>query len=86
MQAGFAMVECGAIKSNSAVVAMIKNVGDFVIVSIIWYFVGYAMAFGEGNGFLGIPNFLVSAEDFPFFFFQSTFACTAMTSKLHPDR
>ena len=80
MQAGFALLEMGAVRPSNIVVTMIKNLGDFVITSMSWYALGFSIAYAPGNAFVGNPFTLIGDYDHAFFFFQSTFACTAITS------
>ena len=34
---------------------IMKNIVDFMFGSIIYWFIGYGLMYGEGNGFIGIP-------------------------------
>src|SRR6056297_1698803 len=57
MQAGFGMVEAGFIRSKNSCNILTKNFMDYCTASIMYFFVGYAFMFGEGNGFIGLSNF-----------------------------
>ncbi len=64
MQAGFAMVESGFTRAKNAVNIMMKNLMDFSIGSIVFFFFGFALMFGapiyaggEGTGILGGDGF-----------------------------
>jgi len=46
MQAGFAMLEAGSVRSKSAGAVLMKNLLDVCIGTMMWYFVGYAFAYG----------------------------------------
>ncbi len=87
MQPGFAMVETGFTRSKNAGNIMMKNFVDFMIGSILFLFVGYAVMFGDGNGFMGLSGFFnatsINACDTVspelFIFFQTVFCATAAT-------
>ena len=89
MQAGFALLEAGSIRSKNVKNILIKNCLDACIGAILWWACGYSFAFGvEGdspNKFIGGKDFF-SALDKPdsttyyaFWFFQWAFAATAAT-------
>ena len=85
MQCGFCMLEAGSVTSKSTESIMMKNLCDCAVTVILWWVVGYAFAFGDGNGFIGYNTdtfFMNKAEtsyDWAFFFFQFNFAATAST-------
>ena len=91
MQAGFALVEAGLTRAKSVANIMMKNLMDFVVGVLVFAAVGFAFAFGEGNGFIGTngwfldANYSVFAEGWgnlslpTFFIFQVAFAATAAT-------
>lgn len=85
MQAGFALVEAGFTQSKNAVNILMKNVSDFVIASLAFFAVGYAIMFGTGNGFAGWTGWMLEGITHPslppmaFFLFQTVFAGTAAT-------
>ena len=62
MAAGFAMLESGMVTSKSVSVICAKNIGLFAIAGIMFWLVGYNLAYGipEG-GFIG--NFLPWSDD-----------------------
>jgi Amt family ammonium transporter len=54
MQAGFAFLEAGLTRMKNVGHIAAKNVLIFALASIVYYLVGFAMAFGDGgNGFMG---------------------------------
>ena len=54
MQAGFAFLEAGLTRMKNVSHVAAKNVLIFALASIVYYLVGYGMAFGDGgNGFVG---------------------------------
>ena len=57
MQAGFAMVETGFTRAKNAGNIVMKNMMDFVIGSIAFYLIGFALMFGQGNGIIGLSGF-----------------------------
>ena len=58
MQAGFAMVETGFTRAKNAGNIIMKNLMDFVIGSICFYFIGFAFMFGtDAGGFVGLSGF-----------------------------
>ncbi|XP_013379842.1 putative ammonium transporter 1 isoform X2 [Lingula anatina] len=84
MQAGFAFLECGSVRSKNTTNILIKNMLDCFISGIAYWGVGYALAFGEpDNFFLGTRYWF--SENMPgdmhfhFWFFHFVFAATAAT-------
>ncbi|MDR2449093.1 MAG: ammonium transporter [Prevotellaceae bacterium] len=84
MQPGFALVEAGFTRTKNTANILMKNFLDFMLGSLLFFFVGYGIMFGEG-GFIGIPNFFsldVNPTDLPvegFLIFQTVFCATAAT-------
>jgi Amt family ammonium transporter len=69
MQAGFAMLETGLSRMKNAGAVMAKIFVNLAVALIVFWAVGFALAFGDGNGFMGwtgfgLPNGNVAA-DFP---------------------
>jgi len=87
MQAGFALVEAGLTRAKSVANIMMKNLMDFCAGVIAFFFVGYAIAFGAGNDFLGYEGWFLGDNAFTYgtlslpttFLFQVAFAATAAT-------
>jgi Amt family ammonium transporter len=84
MQAGFAMVETGFTRAKNAVNILMKNLMDFSVGTLAFFFVGFGLMFGASNGLFGTSHFaLVGAEgdswEFTFLIFQTVFAATAAT-------
>ncbi len=89
MQAGFAVLESGFTRSKNTNNVLMKNLMDFSIGSLIFYFVGFGLMFGNSfNGFFGSSGFMnpvslglyadtLSPE--VFIFFQTVFCATAAT-------
>src|SRR6476661_4141368 len=63
MQAGFAFLEAGLTRMKNAGHIAGKNVLIFALASIVYYLVGFGMAFGDGgNGLVGGSGFLPSVD------------------------
>ncbi|MFK7986711.1 MAG: ammonium transporter [Sandaracinaceae bacterium] len=90
MHAGFALVESGFCREKNVVMVLLKNVSVVSIASLLFYFVGFGLMFGDGNDWVGMSGFAPAAdatvasapESLPlyvFLFFQLVFAATAAT-------
>ncbi|OJU11075.1 MAG: adenylate cyclase [Clostridiales bacterium 43-6] len=86
MQAGFAMVETGFTRAKNAGNIIMKNLMDFALGSLVFWFVGFGIMFGSGNGFFGAFDFFVQGDytfgalPLPvFLIFQTVFCATAAT-------
>jgi len=85
MQPGFAMLEAGLTRAKNACNILAKNFMDFSVASIVYFLVGYAFMFGEGNSFIGLSGFgLMGFESdgvpiWAAWMFQAVFAGTAAT-------
>jgi Amt family ammonium transporter len=87
MQAGFAMVETGLIRSKNAGNVLMKNFIDFCFAALAYYIFGYAIMFGgtgpivgtEGWFLFGLKETVGSLPGEAFWFFQVAFAGTAAT-------
>ena len=84
MQAGFGLVEAGFVRSKNVVNILMKNSLDVLLGAVMYWAVGYGIAFGvSGDGagsLLGNGNFFLSSFDnYAFWFFQFAFAATAAT-------
>ena len=82
MQAGFAMLESGLVRSKNAVNVIMKNYIDMSIGSLGFFVVGFGLMFGVNQtGFFGTSGFLPqdASTDYAFMFFQMMFAATAAT-------
>ena len=86
MQAGFAMVEVGFTRAKNVINILMKNLMDFSIGTLVFFFVGFGLMFGASNGLFGTSNFMmigtdVTGEDWnwTFLMFQTVFAGTAAT-------
>ncbi len=64
MQAGFAFLEAGLTRMKNAAHIAGKNVLVFGVASLVYWLVGFALAFGNGNGFVGTHGFAPSVGAF----------------------
>jgi len=62
MQAGFAFLEAGLTRMKNAAHIAGKNVLVFGVASLVYWLVGFGLAFGSGNGLLGMHGFAPSAD------------------------
>jgi Amt family ammonium transporter len=75
MQAGFAFLEAGMTRMKNAGHVAGKNVLTFALCSLVYWAVGFGIAFGNGNGIIGTSGFLpdssslLSVGKAPFSFF-----------------
>jgi Amt family ammonium transporter len=92
MQLGFAILETGMIRQTSAVNALVENFTEAGIGALVWWVVGFGIAFGadNGSGLFGTTLFAPGMElagtiyygnisVLTMFFFQFAFAATAST-------
>lgn len=91
MQAGFAMVEAGFTRAKNAGNIIMKNMMDFVLGSIFFFLVGFALMFGGDNSIIGTTGFfnptaLADADGMfnglpigVFMIFHTVFCATAAT-------
>lgn len=59
MQAGFAMLEAGFCRTKSAGHIVWKILVNLSISAIVFWAVGFAVTFGDGNGFMGLSGWFV---------------------------
>ncbi len=89
MQPGFAMVETGFTRAKNAGNIMMKNTVDFMIGSVMFLCIGFAVMFGGDNPLIGtygffdpvsmnLPQFQALTPEL-FIFFQTVFCATAAT-------
>jgi ammonium transporter, Amt family len=62
MQAGFAFLEAGLTRMKNAAHIAGKNVLIFGLASLVYWLVGFGLAFGDGNGVLGTHGFAPSID------------------------
>merc|ERR550514_2458600 len=95
MQAGFAILEAGSCRQQSAATLLLKNMTDACLGTLVWYVLGYGIAYGlpeEPNEFVGVNSFagggfleeddeggIIGTSHFKDWFFQWAFCATAAT-------
>lgn len=86
MQAGFALVEAGFTRQKNTVNIMTKNIIDFSLGSLLFWFIGFGLMFGSDfAGFIGkLDLFFTKGWEggvpaLAFLIFQTVFAATAAT-------
>ena len=85
MQAGFAMLCAGSVRSKNTMNIMLKNVLDACVGALFFYVFGYGVAYGAGSGkpnpFIGVGTLALSGgfTDWTFFLFQWAFAAATAT-------
>ncbi len=86
MQPGFALVEAGFTRSKNSANILMKNFVDFMVGTVLFWMLGFALMHGSGNGFIGSWN-LFDFSFYPdtnipkecFLIFQTMFCATAAT-------
>lgn len=88
MQPGFALCEAGFTRSKNTANIFFKNFVDFMVGSVLFWFVGFGFMFGsDGQGFIGMPNwgdlsFYTNGAGLPtegFLIFETVFCATSAT-------
>ena len=86
MQPGFALCEAGFTRSKNTANILFKNFVDFMVGSVLFWFVGFGFMFGSnGAGFIGMPNFgdlSFYSGNLPtegFLIFETVFCATSAT-------
>lgn len=91
MHAGFVLVEAGLTRAKNAGNIVMKNLINFAIGAVVFFVVGFAIAFGGGfdglGAYIGGGGWFVgdgafaygNLTPFTFFIFQAAFAATAAT-------
>ncbi|RYL94815.1 ammonium transporter [Sporolactobacillus sp. THM7-4] len=82
MQAGFAFLEAGSLRSKNAGHITGKQIITLALSSIAFWAFGYGVAFGDGNALFGTSKFFLngvpSGYDSIFFLFQLAFAAVSL--------
>lgn len=89
MQAGFAMVETGFTRAKNSSNIIMKNLMDFVLGTLCFFVIGFALMFGGSNPIVGTTGFFdptsIDLQQFKdltpgvFMIFQTVFCATAAT-------
>ena len=64
MQAGFALIEAGAVRTKNRHTMLIKNLFNGVIASIFFWLFGYGFGFGAPSYFVGHDNYYYASWGF----------------------
>jgi Amt family ammonium transporter len=72
MQAGFVMLEAGFARKRETVNVLMECIFDTCLCGILFYAVGYAFMFGNGNGFIGWGGLGADGKITNWFFLQNT--------------
>jgi len=78
MQAGFTLVEAGMTRSKNVVNIAMKNALDIAVGSIMFWFMGYSLMYGDTTGWIGWSGFMYHQGPADLFF-QTVFCATAAT-------
>lgn len=86
MQPGFALCEAGFTRSKNTANILFKNLVDFILGSLLFFFIGFGLMFGsDGAGFVGAPNwgdlsfYKGSLPVEGFLMFETVFCATSAT-------
>lgn len=83
MQAGFACLESGFVRSKNAINVIMKNYSDMAFGLVLYWAVGYALMYGvNSSGWIGTSEFFFdgsSGTSHIEFLYQAMFAATAAT-------
>lgn len=83
MQAGFALIESGSVRSKNTVNVLMKNYMDTCIGGLVFWLFGFGLMFGlNQSGWIGLSHFMPNQIDdwhWNLLFFQMMFAATATT-------
>ena len=83
MQAGFAALESGLVRTKNSINVAAKNFADFLLSTAVYWFIGFAIMFGASQaGLFGTSQFLFESDSawlIAFFIFQVGFVGAAVT-------
>lgn len=80
MQAGFAFLGAGLIRSKNTTNYLTKSFMDFAIASLGFWAFGFAFMMGDtAGGFIGLTGWFLTSGDYVGWIFQMVFAATAAT-------
>ena len=80
MQAGFAFLGAGLIRSKNTTNYLTKSFMDFAIASLGFWAFGFAFMLGDtAGGFIGLTGWFLTGGDYVGWIFQMVFAATAAT-------
>lgn len=74
------MLEAGSVRAKNVNSILVKNIVDAALSSIIFFVLGFGIAFGDSaGGVVGTSGFMSGGNDVAFWVFQMAFAATAAT-------
>ena len=88
MQAGFKVLETGLVRKEHNDAVGIKNLIDWLVLSLVFFGFGFGFMYGESNGIIGWSLFFPTHDDMAmanssysleFFLYQLAFAATSAT-------
>lgn len=85
MQAGFCLLELGAVRAKNCLNVVMKNVADFCVATICFLLIGFSLMFGKSlGGWIGgdiawLSDFSGESRLWTFWLFQAVFAATSAT-------
>eukprot|EP00549_Striatella_unipunctata_P007703 CAMPEP_0118701394 /NCGR_PEP_ID=MMETSP0800-20121206/17226_1 /TAXON_ID=210618 ORGANISM="Striatella unipunctata, Strain CCMP2910" /NCGR_SAMPLE_ID=MMETSP0800 /ASSEMBLY_ACC=CAM_ASM_000638 /LENGTH=460 /DNA_ID=CAMNT_0006602309 /DNA_START=45 /DNA_END=1427 /DNA_ORIENTATION=- len=84
LQAGFGLLEVGSVRAKNAQNIMMKNLMDAAVSAIAYWLIGYGIAYGGTNSFIGdgiwaLKPDLLTPEDYIYWYFNYVFAGTTAT-------
>lgn len=77
MQAGFTLIETGSVRAKNSVNVAMKNMADFLIVSVAYVFIGFHLF--QGSSFFSLETFPPQPVHLPILLFNLMFVSTAAT-------
>src|SRR5438034_7658627 len=63
MQGGFALLEAGVTRAKNAAHVTLKNLLSFAVCSVVYWGVGFALAFGDGGKVIGWHGFFPGMDE-----------------------
>lgn len=85
MQGGFLLLEAGMVRSKNSINVAQKNITDFIVSILCFYFIGFMVMFGSSSfGLFGWDLAMMAVDEmsdwsYTFFVFQAVFVGTAAT-------
>ncbi len=85
MQAGFALLEGGMVRSKNTVNVVMKNYTDMCFGALAFWMLGFGLMFGSNiSGWIGLDHFFLgdketTSKEYSLLFFHMMFAATAAT-------
>lgn len=80
MQAGFVMLEAGFARKRETVNVLMECIFDTCLCGLLFYAVGYAFMFGNGNGFIGWGGLGADGKTITNWFFLQNTPATYLTT------